>query len=174
MHDEHGELGGHRHVLDGERATVEEHGVIGAAVHRRHLVLDAAGNTGGDVLGPLRGECELGSPEAEAGAIAERERARDLERRARRQPRADRHGRRDRQVDAERLPAEIGEHAHHSRNRASPHGSGRGRVVGAVGGDVDLRRRSRTNAATTRPSSRAVARTSTSRSMARETTQPSW
>ena len=64
--------------------------MVGATEHRRHLVLDAARHAGRDVLGALGGEREVGAVEREAGRVAERERARDLERRARRQAGADR------------------------------------------------------------------------------------
>ena len=77
--------------------------------------------------------------EREAGRVAERERARDLERRARRQARRrPAPSRRSSRSTPTGARPELGEHADDAAT-ARPHaGSGRGRIVAAVGGDVDL------------------------------------
>ena len=95
MHDEYTELGGQREVLDGERPAVEEHGVVGAAEHRGHLVLDAARHARRHVLGALRGERELDAVERESRRVRQGQRARNLKRRTRRESRPDRNGRGD-------------------------------------------------------------------------------
>ncbi len=94
VHDQHANGGGQRDVLHLECAAIEDDRVIGAAVHRRHRVLDAARDTG-RVLGVLGGHCELVARERELCDVAQRDRGRDRERGTRRKARADRYRRRD-------------------------------------------------------------------------------
>ena len=125
------------------------------------------------MLRALRGEREVARAEREAGDVVEGERDRDLERRARRQPAADRNRRRDLQVGADRRASEIGEHAQHAADRASPRGLDGARVVGRVGGEVDGAF-DLVGAGDDAPVGARPTVTDTSRSIAIETTQPSW
>ena len=85
------------HVAKLERAAVDQQRVVGARSDRSELVHHARRNAGGEVLGLLTGERELDGREL---AAAERERDRDLECRARREPGARRDGGREHAVDA--------------------------------------------------------------------------
>ena len=113
MHDDDRHRSRQCDRVDGDSAAVEQQRVFRLPEHRRHLVHDAARHSGGDVLGFLRGARELAPSSACPATREGGERERNLERRARRESRSDRHGRGDRGVETGRRAAaarEGGEH----------------------------------------------------------------
>ena len=137
VHDDDRERRGERKVFDVERAAIEKQRVTGAAVDRRHLVLDPAGHSSCDVFRLLGRERKLVGIERLAREVGERERARDFERRARRQPRADRHVRRDIEGRTSHSTTAFGEYARDARNRSTPGRLHRRWFVAPVDGNVD-------------------------------------
>src|SRR6185436_345419 len=91
----------------------------------------------GQLLRFLAGERDGGGFEGELRNRGGGECERNTERRARRQSRADRHGRRDLGVEADRRAAAPGEHREHRGDRPTPGWIDGGGYRGAVGREVD-------------------------------------
>lgn len=108
-----------------------------ATGRRRELIHDPGRDARREVLCPLAREGQLAGAEPETGRIAQRQGERDLERRARREPRSGEHAGGQHYIDADGRAIALGEGAHHPRHVSAPGGSNALRLVGAVGRDLD-------------------------------------
>ena len=156
---DHEDLDGRRerNRRDRERAAVEQERVTRPAAHRRELVHHAARHAAGELLGFLarRARASVGSS-VEARDRAATSASGDLERRARRQPRSDRHGRRDLGVEADRAPGRGGRAPRARRRRCDPtRGSTSAIAAEPSAAMLDDARERRRSARRARPSVRA-------------------